>query len=111
MTTRHGADPEVGRLLRFDREHLWHPYTSLPADRPPLLVDAASGTRLQIVTPGGRFKYRFMTCAVDCAAASLTPPVMITVRSPLPPLNAPLPRYWAKPLIRPTAADAPNVDL
>ena len=35
-------------LLAFDREHVWHPYASLPAAQPPLLVESASGVRLRL---------------------------------------------------------------
>jgi adenosylmethionine-8-amino-7-oxononanoate aminotransferase len=36
------------RLLAFDREHVWHPYSSLPAAPPPLPVVAAEGVRLRL---------------------------------------------------------------
>jgi adenosylmethionine---8-amino-7-oxononanoate aminotransferase len=35
-------------LLDWDRDHLWHPYTSLTAPTPTRLVTGASGARLQI---------------------------------------------------------------
>jgi adenosylmethionine-8-amino-7-oxononanoate aminotransferase len=35
-------------LLAFDREHVWHPYASLPAAQAPLLVESAEGVRLQL---------------------------------------------------------------
>ena len=51
-----------------------------------------------------------MTCTVACAVASPTPPAMTTVRLPSPPPKPGVPSYCARPLIRPTAAAAPNVD-
>ncbi len=36
------------RLLAFDRAHVWHPYASLPAAQPALLVAAAEGVRLRL---------------------------------------------------------------
>ncbi len=35
-------------LLDWDRDHLWHPYTSLTAPTPTRLVTGASGARLEI---------------------------------------------------------------
>jgi adenosylmethionine-8-amino-7-oxononanoate aminotransferase len=35
-------------LLGFDRAHVWHPYASLPAAHPPLLVEVAEGVRLRL---------------------------------------------------------------
>ncbi len=35
-------------LLAFDREHVWHPYASLPAAQAPLLVASAEGVRLTL---------------------------------------------------------------
>ncbi len=35
-------------LLDFDRQHVWHPYASLPAEVAPLLVESASGVRLRL---------------------------------------------------------------
>ncbi|MEO5664677.1 MAG: adenosylmethionine--8-amino-7-oxononanoate transaminase [Nocardioides sp.] len=42
------ARPDPSDLLDWDREHLWHPYTSLTAPTPTRLVTAASGARLEI---------------------------------------------------------------
>ncbi len=35
-------------LLRLDGRHLWHPYSSMPAPAPPLVVRSASGVRLTL---------------------------------------------------------------
>jgi adenosylmethionine-8-amino-7-oxononanoate aminotransferase len=41
-------------LLAWDREHLWHPYTSMTEPTPVRLVSAASGVRLTVsATPTG----------------------------------------------------------
>ena len=40
-------------LLAFDREHLWHPYTSMTAPTPVRLVTGASGCELEISTGSG----------------------------------------------------------
>jgi adenosylmethionine-8-amino-7-oxononanoate aminotransferase len=40
-------------LLAFDREHIWHPYATLPAALAPLVVRSAQGTRLQVTAPDG----------------------------------------------------------
>ena len=50
-----------------------------------------------------------MTWRLACDAAS-APPAMMTVRSPVPPEKPAVPIHCARPLIRPTAAAAPNVD-
>ena len=42
MTT--GSD----HLLAFDREHVWHPYTSVTDPTPVRLVESASGVRLRL---------------------------------------------------------------
>jgi len=39
---------DVGALLAFDREHVWHPYTSMTDPTPVRLVTGASGTRLTL---------------------------------------------------------------
>ena len=41
--------PEAGaELLAFDREHLWHPYTSMTDPAPVRLVTGAAGVRLHL---------------------------------------------------------------
>uniref|UniRef100_UPI000CD55F62 adenosylmethionine--8-amino-7-oxononanoate transaminase n=1 Tax=Streptomyces sp. SM12 TaxID=1071602 RepID=UPI000CD55F62 len=39
------------RVAALDREHVWHPYASIPAATAPLVVESASGVRLR--TAGG----------------------------------------------------------
>jgi adenosylmethionine---8-amino-7-oxononanoate aminotransferase len=42
-------------LLALDREHVWHPYSAMPAAVPPYMVESASGVRLRLAEPvGGR---------------------------------------------------------
>src|SRR3954453_10664891 len=36
------------QLLAYDREHVWHPYTSMTAPTPVRLVESASGVRLRL---------------------------------------------------------------
>ena len=38
-------------LLEWDRDHVWHPYSPMPAAAPPLLVESASGVRLRLAEP------------------------------------------------------------
>src|SRR5215203_4806488 len=40
--------PDVDALLTFDREHVWHPYSSALAPQEPYLVESASGIRLRL---------------------------------------------------------------
>lgn len=42
-----GAD-----LLAFDRDHLWHPYSSMTRHSAPYLVESAAGTRLRLRVDG-----------------------------------------------------------
>ena len=45
------SDTGAGRmpeLLACDAAHVWHPYSAMTADPPPLLVESASGTRLRL---------------------------------------------------------------
>ncbi len=44
-TDAHG---QPGRLLAYDREHVWHPYTSMTDPTPVQLVTGASGCRLRL---------------------------------------------------------------
>lgn len=39
-------------LLAYDREHLWHPYSSMTHPSGPYLVDSAAGTRLRLRVDG-----------------------------------------------------------
>ena len=39
-------------LLDFDRDHLWHPYSSMTRPGPAYLVESASGTRLRLRVDG-----------------------------------------------------------
>ncbi len=40
-------------LLAFDRDHLWHPYSSALTPAPAYLVESARGTRLTLRLPSG----------------------------------------------------------
>jgi adenosylmethionine-8-amino-7-oxononanoate aminotransferase len=40
-------------LSAYDREHVWHPYASIPAAVSPLVVRSAEGARLCVETPDG----------------------------------------------------------
>jgi adenosylmethionine-8-amino-7-oxononanoate aminotransferase len=40
---------EIRSLLDFDRDHLWHPYTSISEPQPVLPVASASGVRLRLM--------------------------------------------------------------
>lgn len=40
--------PAPEELLAFDREHVWHPYTSMTAPAPVRLVESAAGVRLRL---------------------------------------------------------------
>ncbi len=42
----------IDEMLKFDREHIWHPYTSMLEPLPVYLVESASGVRLKLA--GGR---------------------------------------------------------
>jgi adenosylmethionine-8-amino-7-oxononanoate aminotransferase len=42
------AFPAAQELLTFDREHVWHPYTSMTDPAPTRLVTGASGVRLRL---------------------------------------------------------------
>lgn len=42
----------TGDLTAFDREHLWHPYSSMTAPGPVYPVESASGVRLRLLRDG-----------------------------------------------------------
>jgi adenosylmethionine-8-amino-7-oxononanoate aminotransferase len=44
---------DAAALVAYDREHVWHPYASVPAAVTPLVVRSASGTRLLVEAPDG----------------------------------------------------------
>jgi adenosylmethionine-8-amino-7-oxononanoate aminotransferase len=46
------VDPTVSDLLRFDREHLWHPYSAATRPAPAYLVESAQGARLRMRVDG-----------------------------------------------------------
>ncbi len=45
--------PDLPGLLAFDREHVWHPYSSALTPRTPYLVESAAGVRLRLRLPSG----------------------------------------------------------
>lgn len=45
--------PRHADLLAFDREHLWHPYSSALTPSAPYLVESATGVRLRLRLPSG----------------------------------------------------------
>jgi adenosylmethionine-8-amino-7-oxononanoate aminotransferase len=46
-------DGSPDALLAYDREHVWHPYTSMTEPTPVRLVESASGVRLRLAAPDG----------------------------------------------------------
>jgi len=46
-------DQLLSDLLAFDRDHLWHPYSSAPTPSSLYLVESASGIRLRLRLPSG----------------------------------------------------------
>ena len=46
-------DRSPDELLAYDREHVWHPYTSMTEPTPVRLVESASGVRLRLAGPHG----------------------------------------------------------
>ncbi|MEZ5382475.1 MAG: adenosylmethionine--8-amino-7-oxononanoate transaminase [Microthrixaceae bacterium] len=53
MTAEDATPWDPGEPVAFDQAHLWHPYSTVPASSPPLLVTSASGCRLTVRTPDG----------------------------------------------------------
>src|SRR6476469_2459762 len=47
------AMSDLDDLLAFDRDHLWHPYSSALTPSTPHLVESASGVRLRLRLPSG----------------------------------------------------------
>jgi adenosylmethionine-8-amino-7-oxononanoate aminotransferase len=43
--------PSAQQLLEWDRQHVWHPYASMPppSGKGPYLIEAASGVRLRVI--------------------------------------------------------------
>src|SRR5690606_28465807 len=48
-----GRDPDAAALVAYDREHVWHPYATIPSSVTPLVVRSAEGVRLRVTTPDG----------------------------------------------------------
>ena len=48
------ADPT--HVLAFDREHVWHPYSSARQPRQSYLVESAAGVRLRLRLPDGQLR-------------------------------------------------------
>lgn len=44
---------DLDRLMAFDRDHVWHPYSSAGTASAPYLVESASGVRLSLRRPDG----------------------------------------------------------
>lgn len=44
--------PDVARLLEYDRDHLWHPYSSATSPATTRFVDSAHGARLTLLDDG-----------------------------------------------------------
>jgi adenosylmethionine-8-amino-7-oxononanoate aminotransferase len=44
--------PQVD-VASYDRDHVWHPYASIPAAVAPLVVRSVDGVRLRVETPAG----------------------------------------------------------
>lgn len=48
-----GGTADLDRLMAFDRDHVWHPYSSAGTASAPYLVESASGVRLSLRMPDG----------------------------------------------------------
>lgn len=48
VATAKSSNNTLNALLDFDREHIWHPYSSLQAPQPVYPVDSASGVHLHL---------------------------------------------------------------
>ncbi len=46
------SGPGDHEVLAYDRQHLWHPYSSMTRPAPAYLVDSAAGTRLRLRVDG-----------------------------------------------------------
>ena len=44
---------DAAALLAFDRDHVWHPYSSALEPQAPYLVESANGIRLRVLDRGG----------------------------------------------------------
>src|SRR3954447_8543645 len=49
-----GLDLEA--LIAFDRDHVWHPYSSASAPQAPYLVESADGIRLRLRNRDGELR-------------------------------------------------------
>ncbi|MQA27466.1 MAG: aminotransferase class III-fold pyridoxal phosphate-dependent enzyme, partial [Micromonosporaceae bacterium] len=48
LDSRRVPTREVSRLLAYDAEHVWHPYSSITEPGPVRLVEGADGARLRL---------------------------------------------------------------
>ena len=51
--TKRVTDDRLAELLAYDREHVWHPYSSALRPQSPYLVESAAGVRLRLRLPDG----------------------------------------------------------
>jgi adenosylmethionine---8-amino-7-oxononanoate aminotransferase len=52
MQARRSPESRGPDLLAFDRDHLWHPYSSMTRPSTPFIVESGSGTRLRLRVDG-----------------------------------------------------------